>query len=153
MGYYSTQGPSFSSEFFTAKQNRENFIVFAEKRLIFEKTLDSAHNFLYNNSVIIPGNCVPIRIGVKNIIYKYLAVSIPQSLMSFEINFFSFNSSSLDIKHELKTNRKRVRSFNTFFTTFISPSTRGEITFVRSLSVIAFGLFADFFSTDHNVSY
>ena len=38
--------------------------------MISEKTLDSAHNFLYNNSVIIPGNYVPIRIGVKNIMTR-----------------------------------------------------------------------------------
>ena len=38
--------------------------------MISEKTLESSHNILYNNSLIIQGNCVPIRIGVKNIMTR-----------------------------------------------------------------------------------
>ena len=41
------------------------FGIFAEKAIFYEKTLDSAHNFLYNKLRNNNGHCVPIRIGVK----------------------------------------------------------------------------------------
>lgn len=70
---------------------------------------------------------------------KYLAASTPQSLINFEISFFSLYSSSLPMTSSLMPYKYPLMIFTAFFVTLSSPSTIGEMYFTRSAFVIATG--------------